>query len=271
MSLEQYESSVEQGRPIYLYAFALGARVWRYTSSASDVVTVDGFVWAACAISHDGVKQTGEAASDALSIEAPISVAPAQLYLSHPPTSQITVRILQKDASDPELYAIYAGEVSQVNVPEPGRVSITCETLSVSLRREGLRFGWQRSCPYALYDPLTCKLDKAAHAVATTVATISGNAITVNSAITLAIYGGGFLQWTHPVKGIEYLGIESQVGSTLNIFGSTAELHTGIEVTLYRGCNRTPAVCRSFGNYDNYGGIPNMPGKSPFDGTNPFY
>ena len=271
MSLEQYESSVELGRPVYLYAFSLGERVWRYASSAADVLTADGHVWTACAISHDGVKQTGEAASDSLSIEAPITVAPAQLYLTNPPTSQVAVRILQKDASDPEVYAIYAGEVSQVNAPEPGKVTITCETLSVSLGREGLRFGWQRGCPYALYDPLTCKVDKAAHAVNTTISAMSGNTVTLAATIEVGVYAGGFIQWTHPVKGIEYVGIESQVGNLLTVFGSSSELHVGMSVTAYRGCNRTPASCQSLGNYDNYGGVPNMPGKSPFDGTNPFY
>lgn len=271
MALEDYELSTENAKPVYLYAFSLGARVWRYAASASDVLTADGYVWAASAISHDGVKQTGEAASDALTLTAPITIAPAQLFLVSPPGGQVLLRIFQKDLADPEVYAIYAGEVTQVNFPDPGVADITCETLSVSLRREGLRFGWQRACPYAVYDPLTCKVNKAAYAVTTTITAISGFDVTVAATLTANVYAGGFLQLSHPVKGVENLGLEAQTGNTVRIFGAMQDLSVGQVVTLYRGCARTPAACQQFGNYANYGGVPNMPGTSPFDGNNPFY
>lgn len=267
MALNDYEMSLEDAKPVYLYAFSLGGRTWRYASSASDVLTTDGFVWAATPISHSGVSVTGEATTDALTIEASTSIAPVQVYMINPPSTPISLTIFQKDAGDSERVAIYVGDVVQVNFPEPSKATVTCETISVSMRRQGLRLGWQRACPYAVYDESTCKVNKVAYAVPVTVTSVDGFTITVSGVLTSNVYGGGFFEWTHPVKGLEFLTIEAQIGNVLTVFGTTADLHPGLAITLYRGCARTPVACASFNNYDNYGGVPAMPGKSPFDGT----
>lgn len=272
MSLEQYESSVEEARPVFLYLFTLGTRSWRYTSAATDELTLDGYVWQASAMSHTSVRQTGDSSSDTLTIEAPIGVGPAQVYLLNPPTNPISLRIFQKDAADSQAVAMYAGEVKQVNFPAPGKASIACETLSATLRREGLRFVWQRSCPYALYDPLTCKVNKASYAVSGAITNVDGFSMTVDSTLTAEVYAGGFFEFSHPVKGTEFLAIESQTGTNqVRVFGTTADLYPGMTVTLYRGCNRSPSACASFNNFNNYGGIPALPGKSPFDSSPVFY
>lgn len=271
MSLIDYETSVEDAKPVYLYAFSLGARTWRYASSASDVVTTDGFVWQATPISHSGVSLTGEALTDTLTIDAPTSIAPVQIYMINPPSVPIGLMIRQKDVADDEVVVIYVGDVIQVNFPEPGSAKISCETVSVSLRRQGLRLGWQRACPYAVYDESTCKVNKAAYAVTGVIEAVDGFNISVAGAPDLvsnpSIYVGGYFEWVHPVKGLEFLTIEAQSGAALTVFGTTMDLYVGLSITLYRGCNRTPAACNSFNNFDNYGGIPLMPGKSPFDGT----
>jgi uncharacterized phage protein (TIGR02218 family) len=267
MALNDYEMSLEDAKPVYLYAFSLGGRTWRYASSASDVLTTDGRVWSATPISHSGVSVTGEATTDALTIEASTSIAPVQVYMINPPSTPIGLTIFQKDASDVEYVAIYVGDVSQVNFPEPGKATVTCETISVSMRRQGLRLTWQRACPYAVYDMSTCKVNKVAYATPVVVQAVDGFQIQVSGSLTAGIYAGGFFEWTHPVKGLEFLTVEAQSGNTLTVFGTTVDLYPGLPITLYRGCNRTPAACASFGNFDNYGGVPAMPGKSPFDGT----
>lgn len=268
MSLEQFEQSVEAAQPLFLYKFTLGTRTWRYTSAATDELTQDGFLWIASAISHQGVRQSGEAASDTLQIAAPVTIGPVQVYMINPPTAPITVSIFQKDAADNEVVCIYVGDVSQVNFPEPGKAAVSCDTLAVSLKREGLRLTWQRSCPYALYDPLTCQVNKGGYAVPVVVESINRFDVTVSGpTLTAGIYAGGFLEWQHPVKGTEFLAIEKQTGSVLTIFGTTVDLYVGMTLILYRGCNRTIEACQQFGNTDNYGGIPGLPGKSPFDGT----
>jgi uncharacterized phage protein (TIGR02218 family) len=269
VSFDTLETSVEDGKPIFLYRFTLGSVVWRYTSAAKDLL-VGADTYEAVAISHDGVKLTGEASTDALTIQCPVSIGPVQVHFGTPPATPIQVAILRKHDDNAEVVTVYVGEISQVGFPLPGQARITCETLSVSMQREGLRLSWQRGCPYALYDPLTCKVDKTLFAVSVTVLSVSGFEIVVDTEDAMADgrFNGGFMEWSNLTRGMEFRGIESQVSTTIQVFGMTDDIYPGLVMTIYPGCARTKASCvDKFNNFDNYGGVINLPGKSPFDGT----
>lgn len=274
---------------IFLYEFSLGDKVWRYTSNSVDVIDENGLLWEASSISDDGIKQTGEAVTDAVTITCDVDLVPARLFMYAPPTRVMEVSISRADfGAKPETVgftgsdtapppatvsvsntrAIYIGDVSQCSFPDPGKAVLTCQTLSVSMQREGLRMPWQRQCPHAVYDTSTCRLDKSAWGIPTNVVSISGNVVYVDTAgpNPNGYLNGGYLEFEHPVKGAESLAIESQDATALTIFGSAVELWEGVGVTLYPGCNQTPQRCQFFGNYLNYGGVPSLPGKSPYDG-----
>lgn len=271
MAFIDQESSVDGGRPILFYAFTLGSVVWRYTS-AEDELTLSGNVYKPAAIDHDAIKQTGETVNDALRITSPAWIGPAQVYMAGAPSRAIQLTIFSKHFSDPEAVIVYMGEVSQINFPMPGKATITCETLTSTMKREGLRMAWQRSCPYALYDTVTCKVSKAAFGVNFTVLGIDGLTLTVELASARAseFFNNGFLEWSHPLRGAEYLAIDSHALTagvvTLVLLSYPGDLFVGATGTVYPGCNFTPTNCQTFGNYDNYGGVPDLPGKSPFDG-----
>lgn len=269
------EKSIEDGRPVKLYAFSIGSVTWRYTS-ADETITALGHEWEPAAISDDGIKQTGETQNDAMTINAPSWIGPCQLFMSAAPSKAVQVSIFQKHEGLAETVAVYVGEITQVNYPVPGSGRITCETLASTMRREGLRLGWQRTCPYSLYDPLTCKVSKSAWGVTFVVLSVDGFTATVELAAGRAngFFNGGFAEWAHPVRGAEFLPIETHsvssgapVAATLMLFTDPGDLYPGATGTLYPGCSFTPASCQSFGNYDNYGGVPDLPGKSPFDGS----
>lgn len=269
MTFNTLESSIEDGRPVSLYVFTFGSTVWRYTSADEDL-DVGGNTYKAAAISDDGVRQSGEAAADMLTLNAPSWIGPAQVFMRGAPSQAILVNILAKHEGSTEVRNIYSGEVSQVAYPFPGAVRIVCETLSATMAREGLRLGWQRSCPYALYDPLTCKVNKAAWGFESVVLVISRNLLTMDG---MGVepdgkYNNGFAEWTHPIRGIERLPIEEHTNGTLKLFGDPGELYVGATLTVYPGCDFTPSSCQAFGNYPNYGGFEYMPGKSPFEGLN---
>lgn len=270
----------------FLYEFKLGSNTWRFTSNGFDVVDNLGHKWIACAISDDGVKQTGEAVTDELRVTAPQKIAPSQLFLLSPPKQAMPLNIyrasvvpLTDDQLDANvvrnvanLRAIYAGEIIQASFPMPGTTVFSVETLSATMRRQGLRLPYQRACPYCVYDPVTCGVSKAAHAYPVTIIAINGLNVTVfgtlETALTSAnIYASGFLEFMHPIKGLESLTIEQQSGNVFTMFGSTEGLYVGMEVTAYRGCRNNKTSCKEFGNYLNYGGFEFLPGKSPFDGT----
>lgn len=273
----------------FLYEFTLADKVWRYTANSIDVLDLDGHTWEASAIADDGIKQTGETVSDALTLTSDIDIVPARLFMFAPPSKVMEVTIYRAPFNDKPITdgftgtdtspppntvqvgvkrAMYIGDVSQCSFPEPGKAVFTCQTMSASMRREGLRLPWQRQCPYAIYDTSTCKLNKYTWEIVATVVSISGNSIVVDTVggNPSGHINGGHIEYTHPVKGSETLAVESQTGTTILIFGSAAELWEGMAVKLYPGCNQTPARCQFFGNYLNYGGVPSLPGKSPFDG-----
>lgn len=267
MTFETIEVSNDEGRPIFLYAFNLGAATWRYTSSDQDLI-LNGYKWIAEVISDDGVKLSGEASSDPIGITAPSRIAPVALFIGTPPSQPIVVSIYHYHEGDNEAVLGYIGEVLQVDFPEPGSARITCDTFVVSMQRDGLRLGWQRTCPFALYDIGTCNADKTAFAVEAVISEVTQNTITVQGAAFVNnAFNGGFIEWNHPQRGVEARGIEGNIGNVLTIFGLTDGLYYGLGITAYPGCDRTPKTCSDkFDNLPNYGGVPDMPGKSPFDG-----
>lgn len=275
MAFDDLESSREDGRPVRLYAFSLGAKTWRYTSADEDQTTPNpvtgqpALKWKAVAIRDSGVKTTGDAGSDALTIDCDIRIAPAQMYLGVPPGSVFAVRILEKHDGMVDTVAVYAGEITQVTVPTPGQARITCETFAASLLREGLRLTYSRACPYAVYDEVTCRLPKTSQAVVLRVLDITALTLTLDAANAKAdgFFNMGFIEWEDPIKGPTFRTIETHTGNTFTMFGRIDEIYAGLQVTAYPGCRNTPSACKAFGNYVNYGGFEDLPGKSPFDGT----
>lgn len=272
MSYGAFETSTESAMPIRLYRFVLSNRTWRYNSSDKDVMSVDGSVWLAAAIEDDGSRQSGESESDVLTIKAQSNIAPVQIYKLSPPSSPIQVTVFEKHIGDDELYVHYVGEVVQVqDSASVGSATISCETISATMKREGLRMVWQRSCPHTVYDS-GCKLSPVSHMVTVTIQSVSETTLVMSGMPTGQGFSGGFLEWDHPVKGVERMAIEAQNGNQVFPFGTTVAFHVGMTIRAYRGCNQTPAACQSFGNYANYGGVPTLPGKSPFDGlSSPFF
>lgn len=284
MTYAEQESSVELGRPVELYVFTMGATVWRYVSADEDM-TVGEQTYIAVQITNDGVKQTGQATSDAMNITAQSDIGPAAVYTSNPPITPIAVSILRMHEGVSVPIINYVGEVSQVNMTRPGQVKITCQTMSASMRRQGLRLSWQRSCPHTLYDH-QCRVNKTLHAIGAVVRSITGFVVVLvfdnPPTKTLA---GGFAEWVDDVKGYQSITIESQVNGVSSptainppafaectMFDDTSDMYIGMRLTVYPGCASTEASCRSFGNILNYGGFKNMPGKSPFDGLdNPVF
>lgn len=277
MSYIGNEWSLEEGRPIRLYRFSLGDKFWYYTSADGDVqrTMVENGVaklvtFVAVPITDDGISQTGESTSDALTLTCASSITPSQLYALHPPTTPVQLAILDSHEDDLETVTIYMGEITGRNEPSPGTTSFTVESHMATLSREGLRLGWQRNCPYALYDPVTCRLNKAAWGRFGPVTEIAENRIVVPVATGFATPGqasGGFIEWTDPVRGVERRAIEQHANELLILFGAPVGLTVGMGITVYPGCARTTAACAAYNNLGNYGGAPSLQGKSPFDGT----
>jgi hypothetical protein len=58
------------------------------------------------------------------------------------------------------------------------------------------------------------------------------------------------------------------LGESLRTLGPVVGIAAGDPVVAYAGCKRTVRECiDKFDNYDNYGGFPHIPGRSPYDGN----
>lgn len=272
MSYQSIENSLDDSLPVRFYLFTLGAISYAFNNSAIKLTRSLGstaYDWIPTPIYDDGVNQTGEAASDALTITCSDELWPSRIYKLFPPASPVQVMVYEGHADDPNLRMVYRGEITSHDIPQPGTASLICETISATMAREGLRLRWQRSCPYALYDEVTCLVPKAAYAQTTAVSAITNNVLTMPglAANGNGYFDGGFIEWTLEGRGIERRMVESWTSPNLTLFGTADGLDVGTVITAYPGCARTTDACSSFNNLANYGGAPALQGTSPFDGT----
>lgn len=281
MAFDTFENSNFDGVPVLLYEFSYGGDVWRYNSSDRNL-TVGGLLYEACAISDDGFEQSGEATSETLSITCPVSLEVVRRYRGTPPSSTVLVRRRELHYDDTGYIAgglasvpiMWQGELSGVREQDEATALITANMLTISFKRGGLRLSWQRGCPHFIYDS-NCRLNKSTFAVAVA-GTINATKITVStdlSGYAASYFDGGFVEWTDPDTGsVEMRGIELQEGPVLNLLGTIDNIEgTSASFKIYPGCRRTIDYCKTvFNNHANYGGVPHLPGRSPFDG-NPIY
>lgn len=269
MSFDIIEVSNEWGRLIQLYEFQLGTTIWRYCTGPVDRIA-GGHRYTSCPISDDGIKQKGDASSDTMNVTVPSDIGVAQVFIGTPPSAPMYLRIKRTHEGDNQVLMAYAGEITQVNFPTPGMAKMVVLPLSATMNREGLRLGWQRTCPYALYDPMTCRVNKADFATDAVIISAQGDVVQALAFGDLpnGRLDGGYLEWDHPVRGKEMRGIVEHVGDSVRMFGLADGLYYGLAVKAYPGCNLTSSACHNvFNNLNNYGGFPHMPGKSPFDGN----
>lgn len=272
MSFFSRETSIAAGRPITLYEFQRGIYRWRYTSADRDQV-FQTQTFTAIAISDDGRRRTGEASADALKVRVPYNNPVARLYRGAPPSDEVALIIRELHKDETESRVSWTGSVQGVRFPSPERAEIICLSTHASMQRLGLRLGWERNCTYAVYD-FMCGVDREAFAVEATVQSMDGASISSGTfdAHDDGYFAGGFIEWSIGLGEFERRNIERHVGSELTLLGGTDGLSVGQGVTAYPGCPGTSEICHDrFNNLERFGGVPHLPGKSPFDGDPIFW
>jgi uncharacterized phage protein (TIGR02218 family) len=267
MSFDTRERSLSDGQPIRLYTFSRGALRWLYCTADRDI-PYQNQIFKALAISDDGIRQTGEASADAITITAPWNSHIAQQYRGMPPSSEITLTIGDLHYGETDAIVSWIGSISGVKWPAPDRCEITCQSLTASFDRPGLNLTFQRSCPHSLFDR-NCRVNRDLYKTLTTVQSVTGAAISSGAFASFPddYFSGGFIEWAIGSGEIERRGVEKHTGSDLTLLGGTDGVSLGLSVTVFPGCPQIMAICDSrFNNKDNYGGIRHMPGKSPFHG-----
>lgn len=273
MAYELIEVSNDFGRPIFLYEFEIGDKVYRYTPS-TEAVSANGDMFSPVYIQDEGINQTGEVQTDAVSITIDADTEVAELFKSTPPINQIVVRRMVRHEFDPEVAINYVGFVTQANFGTMGVAVLDCATLSPTMQRSGLRLYWTRGCPYSLYDQSTCRVRKEDYGVMLTVDKASFGVITSSGAAYYenGWFTGGFIEWTDERTGaLESRSIDEHSGQSLRLLGHSDGIPLNSQIKAYPGCPKNIEYCKSrFSNESNYGGYPHLPGTSPFNGD-PLY
>lgn len=269
MTFDTRERSIDDGQPIRLYEFTHGLTAWRYCT-ADRTITTGAQKWLSIAggVSDEGIRQSGDATADALTIRAPADLPVVRLFRGLPPTTEVAVVIRDMHAGDSEQPVVWVGSIAQINREGVDRVAILCDDLVASFERGGLAVSYERGCPYALYDH-NCRVNRDLFRVDTTLIAAAGT--TIESAAFAGKpdgwFAGGFVEWQSAPGVTERRFVKSHVGTSLELLGGAAGFAVGTAVSAYAGCDRTGQTCAAkFNNIDNFGGYPSLPGKSPFDG-----
>lgn len=265
MTFHNAETSIASGKPVRLYEFKRGTSRWGYNSSDRDIThNTQEYKSLVGGISDSGVKQTGQAIADALKITAPADLSVAQLYRQVAPSSIVTVTIYALHYGIDDYVVVYSGEVRGVQFLLE-KCTLTCSALSERMEMTGLRLGWERSCPHALYST-ACGVDSNAYRSSATIQSMDGAAVYsgVFQAQPDGYYTSGFIEWILPGGNVERRGIQQHIGSKLILLSGTAGLVPGAQIRVYPGCDQTVTTCKRFTNLPNYGGFPHLAGQSPY-------
>lgn len=283
MTFNAIESSRSQGTPVDLYLFRYGSAVnafYAYTDAEYPVV-YDGIEYQPIPIQRGNVTGSGTLDKSALTINTPIDTGISNLFRVYPPGQPVTLIVRQGHLNDPdnEFLVIWSGRVLQCE-RDGGEATLTCEPVSTSMRRSGLRRHYQISCPHVLYGP-QCRANKLAATTTQQTVQVEPTRVTMpdgwSGSINPQKYLGGLVEWTTG-NGPESRTILRIIDlKTLVLSGPTTGLTAGAMVNVVLGCNHQMGVgpqpegdCLPLhDNIHNFGGQAWIPLSNPIN-TNPF-
>ncbi len=270
MAFDLLEKSAANGAPVELYEFTLGPNHWRYTSADEDQV-MNGQTYTRAPVRRSKLEFSEELNRANLKIHLQRDNPVADLFRLYPPGAVVLVRVWRRHRGDGEFVLLWHGRVLNCEFVG-GEAVLHTEPALTSLRRNGLRRFYQRQCPHVLYGP-ACRVAQSSYRASGALTVVSGAHVELTAAGLQAdgYYAGGILSWGSQSGVVESRIILSHVGTALTLAAPIQDLAVGDTVDIYPGCDHTLATCDTrFGNADNYGGWPFIPGKNPFGGTTLF-
>ncbi|ARU87125.1 phage BR0599 family protein [Pseudomonas sp. M30-35] len=273
MSFDSREQSLDAGTPVRYYEFRRGVLRWLYNSSDRDIsIGTQVYRTLRGGISDNGIRQSGVAKQDSLVITAPADLEVAQLFRNTQPSAKIGLIIYDGHYGEPERKWRYTGSVASVRWPTLDSCRVTCQDIDADMERPGLVDTHSRTCTTYLGSPW-CKVDLNPYRVETTIQSLTGASISSGAfaAFSDGWFNGGWVEW--PIGQGEYDSrtIESHADSTLILLGGTLALSAGQAIRVYPGCDFLATTCHNkFDNLPNLRAMPQMDGKSPFDGEQVF-
>lgn len=267
------------GMPVHLYLFAGGGSKDGFTN-AGKPITRDGVTYQPWTIKHGNITVDGTLDRSALDVTMASGSVLDERYIGYPPDYVTNLSIFQGHADDEptkeNFPLLWGGRVLGGDFPD-NSVKFSCEPISTTLRRPGLRLHYQLGCPHVLYGP-QCRASKASGSYSRTVSDISGQRIYFSSAFgggsrPARAFAGGLLEWTKGARTYARTIISaSSDRESVLIRGPSLTLADGDTAKVIVGCNRTMGDCTDIhGNVQNFGGCPFIPLENPLSTNNQFF
>lgn len=269
MTFDSREFSLDQGQPIRLYNFARGVIRWQYCTADRDITWNNQlFRPVRGGISDNGIRYSGDARADMLIITAPADISLVQPWRARAPSDQIGLTVYDMHYLEPQARLAWSGRISAVNWPALDRCRISCVSRDAELGEPGLADPYCRTCTAVLGDE-RCGVDLNPLRVDAQIQSITGSSVHSPAVVGYpdGWFTAGYIEW--PIGSGEYerRHIDRHVGTELRLLSGTAGVPPSGTIRVYPGCDFLLSTCHEkFDNSDNHRGIPNLEGRSPFDG-----
>lgn len=284
MSFEQYEESIWHGEPVDLYLFKYGEGATEFHAYVDSEVSVthEGKTYLPAPVDRDAFNSSGSLDKSGISIRVDALNPVAEMFRVYAPTQPVTLIVRQGHIGDPdnEYSIIWTGRVLSC-AWEDSVATLTCEPISTSMMRTGLRRHYQYGCPHALYmgdDTGGCRAVKAEATVTSTINTVTGSLVDLpsgwNGTFNKQKFVGGMVEWVNATGSTERRSILKVDGGTnvLTMGGPIPDMEAGDTVKVVLGCNHQMTDCDELhNNINDFGGQPWIPTKSPFGNTQNYY
>lgn len=266
MTFTSKETSRDEGEPYQLFWFRSGTQDYRYTTLSSSV-WVDTVEYSPDqAMGSAEIKETMSGDKGKLNFQVMRNHEVAQLFLiSSPRTVSLVVYSGHTSDPDDELIPSWTGRVIACDWNDEDQATLSCESISTILQRNGLPYTFGSTCQHTLYRG-GCKLDIFANSALYEITSLSGYTITVPDLIDSPSneYDAGLVI----AKDVDYrmvTGFDNLTG-VLTLLRPFEGVEAGEIVRIAVGCNRSSARCEELGNFENYLGFDTVPRRNPFEG-----
>lgn len=293
MSFGNIEKSRYKGRPTNLFLVRYGSApnsYYAYTDAEKTIIH-NGTEFTPLAITRGKITASGTLDKAAIEVRSTLNIPLAEHFRVYPPAQVVNITILQGHLSDPDAQFLvaFAGRVVSAK-RDNNELVLSCEPVSTSLKRVGLRRHYQYSCPHVLYGEM-CRASKAAATKSVTVSSASGTTVTLpegwETDERIPKYLNGMIEWENSAGDTEVrtiLRVDIVGGRNLVVSGTTRDLKAGSPARVILGCNHglwknangvglTQMTDCHFlhNNIKNFGGCFAIPTKNPIGLTNQFY
>ena len=247
---------------LYLFQTTVGLPnyIWHHTSSTSSYV-YEQETYLPLPIGRGNILSTDEIQKNKLDVTIPVSSALAQFCIAQTIPRGISLTLYR--SINGTVSPWFRGLLSTIEC-SGGAVKLNFTNNFSKLKIQGLRRSCSRACPHALYDT-ACGVAKDSFDVSATVVSYSGDTLVVSFAEAKdnGFFTGGMVKFGNLLSTVLL-----HDGTSLYLSKTIAGLDPGETVTVYAGCDKKIATCRTkFSNEYRFGGMPALTIDNPFSSS----